>query len=89
VVKNRDEIGAVFLSKRDFGNWSRFAEFESVDNFEGVFEIYIVPRSRTQDPLSVDETTIVASQAYNVSILFIYEKFALSGTAHDLKFWFQ
>jgi hypothetical protein len=89
VVKNRDEIGAVFLSKQDFGNWSRFAEFESVDNFEGTFEIFIGARSRTQDALSAEETAIVVSQTYNVSILFIYEQFALSGTAHDLKFWFS
>jgi hypothetical protein len=89
VAKNRDEIGAVFLSAQDFGNWSRFAEFESVDNFEGTFEFFVAERPRTKPVLGVAETTLAEAQDYKITVLFIYENFALSGTAHDLKFWFQ
>ena len=86
--KNREKIGAVLLSRSDFGNWSRYSQFESVDVFRGEFEITTQNRSPTAPVLTTTENALLLTRNERVDIIMIYENYHLGGTVNDLKFWY-
>ena len=91
VRKNRREVGGVFFTKADLGNWSRYEDFLDIDTFRGKFivkEKETVDQSYT-DSLETAEKVIRDQSDIKMRVLFIYQQFGLSGTTHNLRFWIK
>ena len=90
---NRKQTAGILMSKNDFGNWSRYKDFYDVDNFQGEFIIRESQISKidetVEDKLLVEERLLRDAQPRKIRVLFLYSDYGLTGSNHNLRFWYK
>lgn len=82
---NIEQDGAVLLTKVDFGNWARWNNRLFVDNFRGRMTVLYDASSRDRTlPSALDLE--LSLQPVTATLVFVYEKYGLVGTAHNNRF---
>ena len=78
---NRQDTGAVFLSRRDCMNFTQFLGTEGIDVFP--LEVYVKELNDHQE----NETPFLVEPNRILDVYFIHTDYALRGDANEMRFW--